>query len=167
MKPVNLNDSEIAKIIGNASNRFPYGEHDDWFQTAFLHVWKRLSIFDPERGTFSTWVNAVVRQLRHDKIRVSYNRPKTVAPNMEFVADNFDVVSIIDAVVDVQTAMVCLIPADREIMEKIMEGKSITDCANELQISRQAVSQKSIRAMAKMKRFLRRSINLVTKDLEQ
>jgi RNA polymerase sigma factor (sigma-70 family) len=167
MKPANLNDSEIAKIIGDAANRFPYGEHDDWFQTAFLHVWKRLNIFDPERGTFSTWANAVVRQLRHDKIRVQYNRPKTVGPNMEFVPDDFDVVSIIDAVVDVQTAMVCLIPGDREIIEKMMEGKSITDCANELQISRQAVSQKFLRAMAKMKRFLRRSINLVTKDLEQ
>lgn len=49
-------------------------------QEAFLKVWTRADTFDPNRGSFPTWLLTITRRLAIDRMRLWNRRPKLAEP---------------------------------------------------------------------------------------
>ncbi len=62
-------------------------EADDICQEAFLRVWQRAALFDPERGSFKTWLYRMVVNLAIDRTRGSRARQEPIEEAGDVVSD--------------------------------------------------------------------------------
>jgi RNA polymerase sigma-70 factor (ECF subfamily) len=80
------------RVLGDA------GAAEDVVQEAFLSMWRRVSSFDPARGTLRTWVCAIVHNRALDRLRGRSGRarqdlPIEAAPPRSGVGDTWAVVA--------------------------------------------------------------------------
>ena len=68
----------IAPIVQNTEDR------EECLSEATLRVWDQISVFDPERGSFTAWLTAVTRNIALNRARQNrrLEGQEPLAPNM-------------------------------------------------------------------------------------
>jgi RNA polymerase sigma-70 factor, ECF subfamily len=63
-------------------------EAEDLVQTVMLTVWHKISLYSPERGTVATWIFAIARNARIDKLRKRVSQPYLDVEALEIADEN-------------------------------------------------------------------------------
>jgi RNA polymerase sigma-70 factor (ECF subfamily) len=61
---------------------------EDLVQEAMIAVWTKAGLFDPEKGSVTTWVFTIARNLRIDRIRREVNMPLTELGDYDEASDD-------------------------------------------------------------------------------
>jgi RNA polymerase sigma-70 factor, ECF subfamily len=106
-------------------------------QDTFVHAWRAIDRFDPQRGDMRTWLFAIARNLVVDHYRRGKARPSTPVPN-ERLDQPDRAVSDIDRAMEVwqvAAALHQLSPEHRAAITEIhLRGLSVAEAAEHLGI---------------------------------
>lgn len=122
-------------------------------QDAYLRIWWRSAEFDPERGTATTWLNAVLRNAAIDRLRrrrrAQLVEDGAAAPSEEPRPSESDG--------DIWHCLRGLEPAQAEIIVKaFFEGLTHSELAAELDLPLGTIKSRIKRGLARLKECLDR-----------
>ena len=149
---------EIAAYAGRVLNsRVPADAVDDIVQDILISVHKSLKTYTPGRA-FKPWLYAIINFRRMDYLRRHYAGQKDkMVPleDVDFALENVTDMAHAGELKDVQTALDTLPEMQRQIFERVkVEGQSIRDVANEMNMNESAVKVSAHRTMKKLKGLL-------------
>jgi RNA polymerase sigma-70 factor, ECF subfamily len=111
---------------------------EDVVQETLVRAWKAADSFDPERGSVSTWLFAIARNVIIDLRRRRRARPREVAPVEGDAGATAADASALDRALEawqVADALRRLTPEHREvILEAYYRDRSVAETAERLQI---------------------------------
>jgi RNA polymerase sigma factor (sigma-70 family) len=152
---------QYMPMIKNASRKLPPTDQEDFVQAVCLHALERREAFDPEQGSFATWLFWAMRSVR-SLARSRYHRldKKTMSmtatadadgddmdfDNM-FAADEADPAHVLDLA---RVAEMLATIKNGDLLLRLAEGATLSELSADLGISNQAIEQKTARARSRL-----------------
>ncbi len=131
---------------------------DDIVQDAMLIIWRKASYYNPSRGSVSSWVFTIARNLRIDRLRHSSSRPYQDIEEIElrsFEPDAEDQLAGLQRARHVETAVAELPDEQRQIIElAFVQDISQREMAKTLDIPVGTVKSRMRLAYGKLKVLL-------------
>ena len=149
--------SYAVKQIGNEALAM------ELVQDTMSKVWQKAHLFAPDKGSPSTWIFTIARNIRFDLLRKQYNRKEDICADdlwpvlCEQTADANDVSLEHQTTVDQIALLFEMLPLkQRSVIEAIyVEGKSQQEVADELDIPLGTVKSRTRLALQRLKEMLK------------
>lgn len=122
---------------------------EDLVHDVFMEAWRKIRTFDPARGTVRAWLTTILRSRAIDRRRAEGRRRDRVASDGE--VDGVDAAVSLETVAErpwVRALVAGLSPIYREaLIMTYFEGRSLTECAAELEVPVGTVKARVSRAV--------------------
>ncbi len=92
------------------------GESEELTQETMLTVWRKAHQFDAQRGSASTWIFTIARNLRIDGLRRRPMDELPPEPDLDPAPSPYDVAAAADSVTRLQVALAKLPPEQAEVL---------------------------------------------------
>jgi RNA polymerase sigma-70 factor (ECF subfamily) len=132
-------------------------------QDTMSNVWQKSHLFNPEKGSPSTWIFTIARNIRFDLLRKQRNRKEDICADdlwpvlCEQTADANEVSLEHQTMVDEIGLMFEMLPVkQRSVIEAIyIDGKSQQEVADELDIPLGTVKSRTRLALQRLKEMIK------------
>ncbi|EKE86897.1 sigma-70 family RNA polymerase sigma factor [Idiomarina xiamenensis] len=134
----------------------------DLVQETMTNVWHKAHLFKPDRGSPSTWIFTIARNIRFDLLRKNKHRKDEISadelwPILAETNDDPDDYSLDSSILmqEISAYYARLPDAQREVVEKIyIEGKSQQEVSDSLGIPLGTVKSRTRLALKKLKELI-------------
>ena len=130
-------------------------EHDasDVLQESFLKIWKKIASYNPQKGTFFTWILNITRNTAIDKFRVNNVNRRNVKLNDE-IANVSHYGSIKIDFIGLKELLGNLNPEQIEVVDKLFfKGATHIEAAKELNLPLGTVKSRIRAALIKLRKY--------------
>jgi RNA polymerase sigma factor (sigma-70 family) len=145
---------QLKRVLNYVRYRLGAVEAEDVTAEIFARAWARRRKYDPGKGAMETWLWAIARNAVTDRLRSNRYRPPSVRlpPDLAAPSDPPTEAGQREQWQQIQTAMACLSPLDREIIA-LRFGAGHTNRAIAAMLGRTEanVAQRLRRALRKMR----------------
>lgn len=161
-----LYDRYASLIYGLASRILNNSEEaEDVTQDVFLKLWRSANLYEPSRGSFSSFLVTIARSRSIDKLRSRGSQLRFLQRWQAFIVHNvspeapLDSVSMEERSQFVQSALAALSDKERQILEiSYYEGLSYSETAKRLDIPLGTVKSRARTGLRKLRHALKHSL---------
>lgn len=147
----------IKAIVQKKMNPFP-NEQEDCMNEIFYAIWSNVKKYDPEKGTFNTWIAAVSRYIILNYFRKLKDTLFQVS--MECEKSGKDI-AVLDTIISLENEgfeelISCLPEKDRKLFRMLyLQGKSSTEISCSTGMKKETVYNRVSRGKHKIKLCLK------------
>jgi RNA polymerase sigma-70 factor (ECF subfamily) len=143
----------LERMLGDASRA------EDICQEAFLRLWRKADMFDPRRGSFSSWLYRAAANLAFNRLSLRSSKETTLEGAEELLDSSpdqpWEKIQQEERREMLRAAIQRLSPADRAILElRHLEERSVAEVAEILDIPEGTVKSRVHYALRRLKSFL-------------
>ncbi|PWJ59615.1 RNA polymerase sigma-70 factor (ECF subfamily) [Dyadobacter jejuensis] len=127
----------------------------DVMQEVFLKIWKRMALYNPEKGRLFTWIVNIARNTAIDATRTETRKPSMVDVNDRTVHDQADSTERPDSGQEELRALVGLLRPERKQLVDLayFQGYTHEEIANNLNIPLGTVKSRIRTALQELKQY--------------
>lgn len=151
----------IKVIVRKKMDRFP-NEQEDCINEIFYAIWNNVEKFNPEKGSFATWISAVSKYIILNYFRKLKNTMFEESLDSTQMVNDFNTLDTIIALENegFEEMISCLPEKDRELFRMLyLQEKSSTEISKCTGLKKEVVYNRMSRGKRKIKLSLKEDSN--------